>query len=670
MSAIVERLEKNTPKEMKEAKRWLLWRSEEAKGEKPRKVPYYANGNRRAGPLDSNLDISLMASFSDAITVLKMNPKKYNGLGFALGLDGGKRWQGIDLDNVSANPDLALLAKSMPGYIEKSPSGDGFHAIGLGKSFPPLASNTTGIEAYSGSRFFTFTGKNVGGDVADISSYVESVLRPKHSPNFKKTGATSTDDDWDNTGWAVTEEQKSHLKSALHHIPADEYGLWVKLGMALASIGDAGRKLWIEWSKTDEKYNAAEANKKWLSFAPSRTGYEAVFLEAKKRGWINPLSKIFTHSSTHHESRPFRFSPVSELLREPKPLRWLIKDWVMPASVVFMVGAPSTGKSLLAIDWCCSVATGGDWYDKRVTKGTVVIIAGEGHHGIRRRLMAWSIDRGVDLSNSPLVVSDTSAALLDPIVFNDVMASLDEVRKKYGDIALVVVDTLNRNFGAGDENSAKDVGLYLQAADRIKDTFNSTVLTVHHSGHAEGGRARGSSAMRAGADIEYIVKSSQAGGRIVSCEKMKDAPKPDSLSFDVKEVELDWRKDDGDRETSIVFDVIGFSVGSNESPPRLTGHLRAALEALVSWPLQIGLFIPLSKREFRQEFYDAVDGSADARQRAFLRSVTKLIDQGCLAVVDEKYWPVTSKLAELWPSDMLIKDIVGLKGIDSGQADI
>jgi hypothetical protein len=669
MDVTIEQLEKNTPKEMKEAKRWLLWRSE-GKGKKPRKVPYYVNGRRRTGPLDSDLDMSYMASFSDAITTLKENPGKYSGLGFALGSDGNKCWQGIDLDNVRSNPGLVKLAKSMPGYTEKSPSGNGYHAIGYGKEFSSLGSNKSGIEAYCGGRFFTFTGQKVSGDVSDLSGYVENTLRQKHSLNINPNDDISIDDAWDGTNWPITDEQKKHLKSALQYIPADEYDLWVKMGFALASTPESGREIWIEWSKGDKRYDEKQASEIWAGFKPTRTGYEAVFAEAQRRGWTNPLSEKTETTLISSKFQDFRFSPVSELLLEPEPLRWLIKDWVMPESVIFLVGAPSTGKSLLAIDWCCSVATGGYWCDKQVDQGAVVIIAGEGHYGIRRRLKAWSIDRNVDLNSAPLVVSHTGADMLDPIMFNQVIAALEDVKRDYGGIALVVVDTLNRNFGSGDENSANDIGRYLQNIDRIKDKFKSTVLTVHHSGHAEGGRARGSSAMKAGADIEFIVKSTKTEGRMVSCEKMKDAPKPENLSFDVKEVELDWRNDYGELETSIVFDAAGFSVESGECVTPLTGHLRAVLEALVSWALQIDRFVPIDEKEWRQEFYEEFGGGDDARQKAFRRNMDILLKRGYVDCIDGKYWPDAEKLAELWPSDMLVKDIVGLKGIDSGQADI
>lgn len=44
-----------------------------------------------------------------------------------------------------------------------------------------------------------------------------------------------------------------HLRSALLSMRADDRELWVKMGMALKSLGDIGRGLWLEWSLTSEK---------------------------------------------------------------------------------------------------------------------------------------------------------------------------------------------------------------------------------------------------------------------------------------------------------------------------------------------------------------------------------------------------------------------------------
>jgi len=39
-------------------RRWLLWKSEEQENAKPKKIPYYANGKKRNGKLDSPEDLA------------------------------------------------------------------------------------------------------------------------------------------------------------------------------------------------------------------------------------------------------------------------------------------------------------------------------------------------------------------------------------------------------------------------------------------------------------------------------------------------------------------------------------------------------------------------------------------------------------------------------------
>ena len=144
---------------MRAARRWLLWRliHNRDPAKKSRKVPYYVDGIPRQGTLDGPDDVARLATFEAALGCLQSGG--YTGLGFVLGPDGtGNFWQGIDLDDLDAHPGLAELVKELPGYVERSPSGKGVHAIGYGKPFPTLGSNGTGIEAYSAGRFFTVTG--------------------------------------------------------------------------------------------------------------------------------------------------------------------------------------------------------------------------------------------------------------------------------------------------------------------------------------------------------------------------------------------------------------------------------------------------------------------------------------------------------------------------------
>lgn len=58
------------PESMRNAQRWLVWRSQPNGQKKPRKVPYYVNGSPRNGELDSPADLARLATLEDAALVM------------------------------------------------------------------------------------------------------------------------------------------------------------------------------------------------------------------------------------------------------------------------------------------------------------------------------------------------------------------------------------------------------------------------------------------------------------------------------------------------------------------------------------------------------------------------------------------------------------------------
>jgi len=111
------------------------------------------------------------------------------------------------------------------------------------------------------------------------------------------------------------------------------------------------------------------------------------------------------------------------------------------------------------------------------------------------------------------------------------------------DAGLIIVDTLNRNFGGLDENSTKDMTLFISNLDNSFRSTGKTVIVVHHTGHVEANRGRGSSSLPGACEGEFIVKK-QDNGLILTCEKQKNAKKSAPLQFKFKEIEIPGRVDD------------------------------------------------------------------------------------------------------------------------------
>jgi KaiC/GvpD/RAD55 family RecA-like ATPase len=261
----------------------------------------------------------------------------------------------------------------------------------------------------------------------------------------------------------------------------------------------------------------------------------------------------------------FAFLNVGDMVGNLKPIDWLVKGYVERDSMAVIFGEPGHGKSFVAIDVACSVATGAEWHGRTVKQGAVFYIAGEGHNGLARRFAAWSKARGVSLSDAPLYVSNRSASLTDGMSAAQVAEAVQQLADATGATpSLIVVDTLARNFGAGDENSAADMGRFVANLDNaLRHPWKATVAIVHHSGKDTSKGARGSTALRGAVDAEYEIARDDTGLIRMQPHKMKDAENPEPLAFRLQGIELPLLDEDGNR-------VFGAAIRSSEyvEPPK------------------------------------------------------------------------------------------------------
>ena len=223
----------------------------------------------------------------------------------------------------------------------------------------------------------------------------------------------------------------------------------------------------------------------------------------------------------------FTLTPLRTIINRPYKPRWLIKDYMELNSIGMLFGAPASGKSLLAMDIAYCIATGIDWNGNQTKKGKVVYLAGEGFNGQSRRFQA--LEQKYKLPADDIVLSEMPASLIDQdsvdIVYN-------EIRKMCPDPALIIIDTLHRNFGTGDENSAKDFGCFLNNITLLMRAVGSSILLVHHSGHSSSERSRGSSSIKGSLDVEYKI-SNNNGLVTMVCKKAKEFSKPVPVGFNI-----------------------------------------------------------------------------------------------------------------------------------------
>lgn len=343
------------------------------------------------------------------------------------------------------------------------------------------------------------------------------------------------------------------------------------------------------------------------------------------------------------------FHAVADLLRQPSPPRWLIRGHLDACSLSSIFGSSGSMKTFVALDIGLCLATGIDWHGNAIgDRGGVIYVCGEGLAGINKRLMAWFLEHpDADPKQTPFFVSDAPVPFLNPDALLDAKKSIKALVALHGYPKLIIVDTLARNFGPGDESKTPDMCAFVDALTEISKLFDCAVMVVHHTGLADANRARGNSSLRGALDWEYKLDTKDSL-RVLSCAKSKDFIEPNPIAFEPVSIDTGWRDDEGQPVTSLVMRKSEEPVEketSKKSKP-LTGANRVAYFALreLSTAGDIvgasALGVPLE--DWRAECYNrSITPSTEqnAKRQAFRRAVTYLRDNGLIKTENDLYWP-------------------------------
>ena len=347
---------------------------------------------------------------------------------------------------------------------------------------------------------------------------------------------------------------------------------------------------------SDQNGNVDAHTKYWITclFDSSHTGKDAVIIQydngaivykclhnsCKSKRWSDVIKLLRSQgvdfrlygaeglgsavSVNQSQSCQFSFIKISDL--EIKKPEWVIKGVHEARTLNLDFSDPGNYKSFWNAGKLFCVAVGIPFYGMPVKQGPVFLIAGEGFNGWKRRFMALSIRHQIPLDNLPIFMSTASVSIGDPDSLTVAIDQISQLSKEYQDPSLIVVDTVARNFGPGDENSTKDMNAFIQGCDQIKDVTGAAVSLVHHSGHGDKSRGRGSMALKGALDSEFRLENDSDMGVIrISCTKMKEFRKPDPMAFKIRVVELGIHEDDGEMMTSVVLDRVEYKPPEKKS---------------------------------------------------------------------------------------------------------
>lgn len=196
------------------------------------------------------------------------------------------------------------------------------------------------------------------------------------------------------------------------------------------------------------------------------------------------------------------FYNTTELLALPDP-EWLVANWLPRQGLITLYGQPGQGKSFVALDIALSIAEGVPWLGQHVTRqGPVIYIAAEGGRSIKHRVEAWMLSQGLEqveaanfvLSSIDVRDQDAVESFIQKIESEDLYPEL------------IVIDTLSRSFGGGEENASTDMMQFVDQVAKVSEDRQTAVMAVHHT-NLGGGRERGHTSLRGSMDSMLKVSA-------------------------------------------------------------------------------------------------------------------------------------------------------------------
>lgn len=253
----------------------------------------------------------------------------------------------------------------------------------------------------------------------------------------------------------------------------------------------------------------------------------------------------------------FQFETVAQFLRRPAPT-WIIKGLLPQASLALLFGASGSGKTFFTLDMVASVALGRPWRGLPVAQGGVAYVVAEGAGGFRDRVSAYCRQHDLDEAALPIhILADSPNMMLNPDV-----KDLGEALRRCGPLSVIVMDTYARVMGGGNENEAQDVNKVVANCALLHKLTGAIVLLVHHTGKDSASGARGSSALRAAADVEVEIVRTKSY-RAATVTKMKDGADGGEYRFGLNTIVVGL-DEDGEERTSCVVEHLAAPAAADE----------------------------------------------------------------------------------------------------------
>ena len=466
----------------------------------------------------------------------------------------------LDLDPGSDKQELEIALDGLPNtqLMAKTPRGGQhlFYSIDTTEIVAPSASK---IASYVDIRSFhsyvlLAPSKTMDGEYAWIGEG-QATYRTDEMVRLANSAKTRSKD-YDN--WIIPQDQEENVtlatawlkdkaKIAVEDQGGDHMAYSTAAMMKSFGISEAlaFELIWEHWNpRCEPPWNENDIDhlsqkiKNGYNYNTSPPGNcTKTYQQAKAKQLFKPVA-IEIPDGIEIKAGHFRFVD-RDGMEHIRPPAWLIEDFLPQDGYAMMFGAFGTFKTFIALDIALSITIG--FPDKAtwshiLAPGNVLFAAGEGRSGIKARIQAWEQVHWFSNKAQGIVLADPVPNIteeLEPFIEGAKALSEDGYK-------LVVIDTVGRAMAGTNENAQENASTFTNLVDTLRYELNCAVLALHHTGHTDKDRARGSSVFGADADVvlglerkskDYIVE--------MEMHKQKDAAIwKDKLALKLNEVTI------------------------------------------------------------------------------------------------------------------------------------
>jgi AAA domain len=333
----------------------------------------------------------------------------------------------------------------------------------------------------------------------------------------------------------------------------------------------------------------------------------------------------------------------------------ILKGVLGAGEFTLFVAKPGTAKSVLLCDMGLHIAAGKDWYGRKVKKGLVVFFAAERKPLTERRIDAWTKHHA--LSGFPFVVIGGKLDLTTGVIDAKLLAAtIKNCEEKCGfKCVLVILDTVTRTFGAGDQHQSRDMQRYIQSVDLLHRATTAHVAAIHHSPWSDE-RGKGAIDLDGAVDASFGITVKGTGPTkvftLAGIGANDDGDEGPIMSFKLDSVELCT---DGDGNVTTAPVVVPVDMVKPFDVTKLKGNAAKALDALERAIEACGecppdgspgfpdAVVTVSRDEWRERYY--ADAKAiqpkttdDTLKRSFNRGALDLTTGKKVKAVGERVW--------------------------------